>query len=130
MSPVTLKGRSSVIFSASVSSDQAPEDANSIWLLPDSKYFLQCPVTSSHARHTWHHPGGSTSCNSRVEWCPFLIDSMGPQQVGQYTCVSEEVGYRKVLAQYQLKLRNHAAGQLSNLLLCVLLTAVLISTLM
>ncbi|XP_035508231.1 semaphorin-7A-like [Morone saxatilis] len=107
----------------------AAEDMDTIRLPSHSRYFLQCPVSSHHAQYTWEHPGSSTSCSSREQQCLLLIDSMGPEQVGTYRCVSEEMGYSKVLAQYQLQLGNKAAGHSADPLLWVCLLAVLILSL-
>ncbi|XP_070822197.1 semaphorin-7A [Chaetodon trifascialis] len=105
------------------------EDVNSIRLPPNSKYFLQCPVSSLHAQYTWHHLKSSTSCSSREHQCLHLIDSMGPEQVGTYECVSEEMGYSRVLAQYQLQLESRAVGHSSSLLVWVCLVAFLLRSL-
>ncbi|KAM8894683.1 semaphorin-7A [Spinachia spinachia] len=88
----------------------AEEDESSVTLPLKSKYFLHCPVSSHHARYTWSHLESSTSCNWREPQCPFLVDGMGPEQEGTYTCVSEEMGYRRVLARYDLQVRGEAAG--------------------
>lgn len=100
----------------------------SITLPPESKYFLQCPVSSHHAQYTWRHPESNTSCSSTEQQCLLLIDSMGPEQVGTYTCVSEEMGYSRVLAQYQLRLGSRAAGRSSSPLVWLCLMAVLIKS--
>ncbi|XP_076600205.1 semaphorin-7A [Chaetodon auriga] len=105
------------------------EDVNSIRLPSNSKYFLRCPVSSHHAQYTWHHPESSTSCSSREQQCLHLIDSMGPKQVGTHACVSEEMGYRRVLAQYQLQLESRATGHSSSLLVWLCLMAFLIRSL-
>ncbi|KAM9366667.1 semaphorin-7A [Symphorus nematophorus] len=110
-------------------SARADEDADHISLPPQSKYFLQCPVTSRHAQYTWRHPGGSTTCSSREQQCLLLIDSMGHGQEGSYSCVSEEKGYSRVLAHHQLGLRGGAAGHSSSPLVWVCLMAVLIKSL-
>uniref|UniRef100_A0A3Q3L2L8 Semaphorin-7A-like n=1 Tax=Mastacembelus armatus TaxID=205130 RepID=A0A3Q3L2L8_9TELE len=53
---------------------------DSITLPSQSKYFLQCPVSSHHAQYTWHHDKSSTSCSSKEQNCLLLIDNMGPEQ--------------------------------------------------
>ncbi|XP_070762725.1 semaphorin-7A-like [Enoplosus armatus] len=102
------------------------DEAEGITLAPQSKYFLQCPVSSHHAQYTWHHLENSTSCSSREPQCLLLIDSMGPEQVGTYRCVSEERGYSRVLAEYQLQLESRAAHHSSSSLVWVCQMAVLI----
>uniref|UniRef100_UPI0037E70F0F semaphorin-7A-like n=1 Tax=Semicossyphus pulcher TaxID=241346 RepID=UPI0037E70F0F len=101
-------------------------DKGCIPLPSESKYFLQCPVSSLHAEYTWHHPEGSTSCSSKEQQCLLLIDSMGPKQDGNYKCVSEEKGYSKVVAEYRLRLESRAAGHSSSLLVWVCLMAALL----
>ncbi|XP_014891876.1 semaphorin-7A [Poecilia latipinna] len=75
----------------------------------ESSCFLRCPVSSHHAQYTWKTPENSSSCYSRDGQCLLLIDSMTPSQQGVYKCESEEMGYRKVLVQYEL--RCSSAGQ-------------------
>ncbi|XP_031704119.1 semaphorin-7A [Anarrhichthys ocellatus] len=106
----------------------ADEAKGSVTLPPKSKYFLQCPVSSHHAQYTWRHLESDTSCSSREQRCLLLIDSMGPEQAGTYKCVSEEMGYIRVLAQYQLQL-SKAAGRSSSPLVWLCLMAVLIKSL-
>uniref|UniRef100_UPI0037E6FB81 semaphorin-7A-like isoform X1 n=1 Tax=Semicossyphus pulcher TaxID=241346 RepID=UPI0037E6FB81 len=101
-------------------------DKGCIPLHSESKYFLQCSVSSLHAEYTWHHPEGSTSCSSKEQQCLLLIDSMGPKQDGNYKCVSEEKGYSKVVAEYRLRLESRAAGHSSSLLVWVCLMAALL----
>nr|XP_046264851.1 semaphorin-7A-like [Scatophagus argus] len=94
-----------------------------------SRYFLQCPVSSHHAQYTWYHPKNSTSCNPRERQCLLLIDSMGPEQEGEYTCKSEEMGYQRVVAKYELQLRARSAGHSLSPVAWVCLMAVLIKNL-
>ncbi|KAM6949792.1 semaphorin-7A [Lycodopsis pacificus] len=107
----------------------ADEAKGSVTLPPETKYFLQCPVSSHHAQYTWRHLESITSCSSREQLCLHLIDSMGPEQAGTYTCVSEEMGFRRVLAQYQLELKSKAGGRSSSPLVWLCLMAVLIKSL-
>ncbi|XP_059201444.1 semaphorin-7A [Centropristis striata] len=99
---------------------------NIITLCSGSKYFLRCPMLSHHAQYTWQHPKSNTSCSMREKHCDFLIDNMGDEQVGIHKCVSEEMGYRRVLVEVQLKLGNRAAGRSSSPLVWLGLLAVLI----
>ncbi|XP_039992333.1 semaphorin-7A-like [Xiphias gladius] len=107
----------------------ADENVDRITLPSRSRYFLQCPVSSHHAQYTWRHLESSIPCRSKDQECLLLIDSIGPEQVGDYRCVSEELGYSKVLAQYQLQLESRAAGRLSSSLVWVCLMAALIKSL-
>ncbi|XP_034385557.1 semaphorin-7A-like [Cyclopterus lumpus] len=107
----------------------ADEAKGSVTLPPESKHFLRCPVSSHHAQYSWRHLGSNTSCSSREQQCLLLIDSMGPEHVGAYTCVSEEMGHRRVLAQHQLQLEGRAAGRSSSPLIWLCLMAVVIKSL-
>uniref|UniRef100_A0A8C8F3T4 Semaphorin-7A-like n=1 Tax=Oncorhynchus tshawytscha TaxID=74940 RepID=A0A8C8F3T4_ONCTS len=94
-----------------------------------SKYFLHCPTLSSHAEYSWRHHGNTTAtpCISRgsEHQCLLLIESMGPEQQGTYSCVSEERGYHRTLVQYQLQLDSGATGLASHRLPCLGLGLVL-----
>ncbi|XP_041725481.1 semaphorin-7A-like [Coregonus clupeaformis] len=83
-----------------------------------SKYFLHCPTLSSHAEYSWRHHGNTTAtpCISTKseDQCLLLIESMGPEQQGTYSCVSEERGYRRTLVQYQLQLDRGVTGLASH----------------
>ncbi|XP_063335598.1 semaphorin-7A isoform X2 [Pelmatolapia mariae] len=76
-----------------------------------SKYFLQCPVSSRHAQYSWQHDENSTSCSSGKEQCLYLIDSMDSRCKGIYKCISQEMGYSKVLVQYELQVESKAKIQ-------------------
>nr|XP_020472823.1 semaphorin-7A-like [Monopterus albus] len=104
----------------------ADKDVDSITLPSESKYFLQCPMSSHHAQYTWYHHENSISCSLKEHNCLLLINSMGPEQEGIYKCVSEEMGYTKVLAVYRLALSNKTASRSSRPLVWVWLLAVLI----
>ncbi|XP_067451742.1 semaphorin-7A-like [Thunnus thynnus] len=101
---------------------------DSVTIPSESKYFLQCPVTSHHAQYFWQHGEKQVSCSMRDQQCLLLIDSMGPEQVGTYTCKSEEMGYSKDLAQYQLQLGSGSAGRSSSPLVWVCLMVALIKS--
>ncbi|TMS13225.1 Semaphorin-7A [Larimichthys crocea] len=103
------------------------KDVNNIRVASGSRYFLRCPVSSRHAQYTWDQPKGNTSCSSKDQQCVLLIDSMGPEQAGSYRCVSEEMGYSRVLAQYQLE--SKAVGHSSSPLVWVCLMVALINSL-
>ncbi|XP_071753447.2 semaphorin-7A [Centroberyx gerrardi] len=105
------------------------EAAGGITLPLRSKYFLRCPVSSHHAEYTWHHHGNTTACSPTEQQCLLLIDSMGPEQQGTYSCVLEEMGYTRTLAEYQLQLDSSAAGQASSPLAWVCLMAAVIMSL-
>ncbi|XP_039866729.1 semaphorin-7A-like isoform X3 [Simochromis diagramma] len=76
-----------------------------------SKYFLQCPVSSRHAQYSWQHHENSTACSSGKEQCLYLIDNMDNECKGTYKCISQEMGYSKVLVQYELQVENDAKTQ-------------------
>ncbi|XP_068429669.1 semaphorin-7A [Clinocottus analis] len=128
-SPVSTAQFPDNVFQGSTATHAAAATGR-ITLPPNSKYFLRCPVSSHHARYTWRHlERNHTSCNSREQQCLLLIDSMGPEQAGAYTCVSEEMGYSRVVAQYQLQLEGGAAGRSSSPLIWLCLMALLIKSL-
>ncbi|XP_011607865.2 semaphorin-7A [Takifugu rubripes] len=99
------------------------EDGDVVEVCPNCKHFLRCPMRSHHAQYVWQHPGGTVLCNSRDEHCVFLINSMAAQLEGNYSCISTEAGYIKVIKQYQIKLKNRGAGHSWSPLLWILLTA-------
>ncbi|XP_041830122.1 semaphorin-7A-like [Melanotaenia boesemani] len=101
------------------------KDPQSEMVDPQVKHFLRCPMSSHHAQYTWQGPKSSTSCSSSEEQCLLLIDSMGPDQVGLYRCVSEEGDYSKDVVQYQLQLRSTAVGRTVSPAVWVCLIAVL-----
>ncbi|XP_024151947.2 semaphorin-7A [Oryzias melastigma] len=83
---------------------------NSPIVLPSgSRYFLRCPVSSLHAEYVWKTPSSSKSCSPKEDGCLLLIESMSSLQDGGYECTSEEKGYKKVVARYQL--RSTAPGR-------------------
>ncbi|XP_055774300.1 semaphorin-7A-like isoform X1 [Salvelinus fontinalis] len=99
-----------------------------------SKYFLNCPTLSSHAEYSWRHHGNTTAtpCISTgsEHQCLLLIESMGPEQQGTYSCVSEERGYHRTLVQYQLQLDSGATGLASPRFGCLGLVLTLVLTLL
>ncbi|XP_029282393.1 semaphorin-7A [Cottoperca gobio] len=107
----------------------ADEAMGIITLPPHSEYFLQCPVSSRHAQYTWRHLESNTSCSPTEQLGLHLIVSMSPEQEGTYTCVSEEMGYSRVRAQYQLQLESRAAGRTARPPVLLCLMAVLLKTL-
>ncbi|XP_023285409.1 semaphorin-7A-like [Seriola lalandi dorsalis] len=115
----------------STTNTHADKNGESITVPSQSKYFLQCPVLSHHAKYSWVHVNGnsSKSCKSKDHECLLLINSMSLEQVGTYKCVSEELGYRKDLAVYDLQMGSRAVGQLSSPLVWVCLIAALIKSL-
>ncbi|XP_014030827.1 semaphorin-7A [Salmo salar] len=108
--------------------------ADGIRIHLSSKYFLNCPTFSSHAEYSWRHHGNTTatpciSTGSEYQ-CLLLIESMGPEQQGTYSCVSEERGYHRTLVQYQLQLDSGATGLASPRLACLGLVLTLVLTLL
>ncbi|XP_069546447.1 semaphorin-7A-like [Brachyistius frenatus] len=90
-----------------------------------SQISIFCPVSSRHAQYTWNGGGSSTACSSLEERCLLLIDSMSPEKEGAYECVSEEEGYKKIMARYQVKMGNGAAGRQIHLTVwvCLVITS-------
>ncbi|XP_071257702.1 semaphorin-7A-like isoform X2 [Salvelinus alpinus] len=108
--------------------------ADGIRIPQSSKYFLNCPTLSSHAEYSWRHHGNTTAtpCISTgsEHQCLLLIESMGPEQQGTYSCVSEERGYHRTLVQYQLQLDSGATGLASPRFGCLGLVLTLVLTLL
>lgn len=100
-----------------------PQEVASISVLPNSSFFLRCPVTSHHAQYVWWHPEGPTTCSSREEHCLLLMDYMTSWREGNYICESTEEGYVKVIRRYHLKLQNQGPGRSHSPLLWTLLVA-------
>ncbi|KAM6979600.1 uncharacterized protein FYW47_018753 [Aplochiton taeniatus] len=115
------------------SSPEIPTDTvdNTIRVPLSSKYYLRCPTKSNHAEYSWHHPGrtNSTPCVHKESQCLLLIESMSPEQEGTYSCVSEERGYRRTLAQYQLQVGSEAVQLTSFTLTWVCQIFILVQTL-
>ncbi|XP_030614097.1 semaphorin-7A-like isoform X2 [Archocentrus centrarchus] len=104
-------------------------DKNAVTVRLHSKHFLRCPMLSHHAQYTWWHLENSTSCILKGNECLYLIDSVNGEHEGIHECISEEKGYRKVVAKYQLQLENKAAGGQSKPMIWVGLMVVLIMSL-
>ncbi|KAM7406482.1 hypothetical protein PAMP_000856 [Pampus punctatissimus] len=103
-------------------------DKDMITLPSKSKYFLQCPITSHHAQYTWHHNKTPSSCSWKDQTCLHMIDSMGVEHEGTYTCKSEEMGFSKVVVQFQLQLAMAPSGRSSSPLVLVCLMVALIKS--
>ncbi|XP_068171926.1 semaphorin-7A-like [Antennarius striatus] len=111
---------------ASYTNEQPNNDVVTVEVPTHSSYFLQCPISSHHAKYTWYHNEIPTQCSSRDHQCLLLINGMGPEQVGNYTCVSKEMGYSRVLANYQLQLKSRAPGLSPSPLVWVSIIVILI----
>ncbi|KAJ7986075.1 hypothetical protein DPEC_G00347040 [Dallia pectoralis] len=87
-----------------------------------SPYVLQCPTLSNHAEISWRHSGNNTPTPcAHIEAehkCILLIESMSPEQEGEYSCMSEERGYRTTLAMFSVKLGSGATGLASFYTVC------------
>ncbi|XP_053172768.1 semaphorin-7A [Scomber japonicus] len=113
-------------FKGSGSSEDSTMDR--IKVPSESKYFLQCQVTSHHAQYIWLHDGKPVSCSMTDQQCLLLIDSMGPEKVGSYKCESEEMGHKIVLAQYRVEMGSGSGIRSSGPLVLVCLVVTLIKT--
>ncbi|XP_064192139.1 semaphorin-7A-like isoform X2 [Anguilla rostrata] len=98
---------------------ESDADCPTLDVPPESKYFLRCPMFSSHAQYHWLHNGVSRECQVAEGSCLLLIERMTPDLGGCYECVSVERGYRKTLARHQLESR--APGPTPSLLALVCL---------
>ncbi|XP_048113591.1 semaphorin-7A [Alosa alosa] len=69
----------------------------------DFPFYLSCPIDSHHATYTWEHEGRhSSACQQAGSNCLHLIPAMGAENYGNYTCVSRERDYTRVVKKYQL----------------------------
>lgn len=91
-----------------------------------SPYFFECPVSSLHAQYSWYHESSPVACSGAQQQCLLLLSSVQPEQEGTYTCASEELGYSRVWAQYQLTVEDRAEGYSPGLVLWVCLIAALL----
>uniref|UniRef100_A0A8D3CD99 Sema domain-containing protein n=1 Tax=Scophthalmus maximus TaxID=52904 RepID=A0A8D3CD99_SCOMX len=107
---------------------RADDSVDNVILPSKSKYIFLCPVLSNHAQHSWRHLDRSRPCWSKDQWCLLHIDGMSPEHEGPYMCVSEELGFTKVLARYNLRLEGRAAGRSPSPLVWVCLVAALITS--
>ncbi|KAM9376319.1 semaphorin-7A [Pholidichthys leucotaenia] len=64
--------------------------------------YLSCPIDSYHASYTWEHGGRSSPCSQMLSNCVYLIPSVAPENYGNYSCVSTEKDYTKVVIKYKL----------------------------
>ncbi|XP_020797104.2 semaphorin-7A isoform X2 [Boleophthalmus pectinirostris] len=108
--------------------DESKDDVGQILISLGSRYFFECPVSSLHANYTWYHNDRPTtvSCSRDEHQCLLLIPSVGPEHLGSYTCVSEEQGYRRKLAQHQLTVKDSSKGFTPGSLLWVTLIVTLL----
>ncbi|XP_036391475.1 semaphorin-7A-like [Megalops cyprinoides] len=68
-----------------------------------ARFFLQCPMLSSHAQYRWHHQEHQRECLPAEGQCLLLIEEMSPELEGNYSCVASERGYVWTLIQYELQ---------------------------
>ncbi|KAG5848830.1 hypothetical protein ANANG_G00103590 [Anguilla anguilla] len=99
---------------------ESDADCPTLDVPPESKYFLRCPMFSSHAQYHWLHNGASRECQVAEGSCLLLIDRMTPELGGCYECVSVERGYRKTLACHQLESRAPGPTPYLLALVCLL----------
>lgn len=103
------------------------DDTKSLITVPrGSRFFLECPVSSLHAQYSWYHDNSPMPCSGAQEQCLLLMASTQPEQQGTYTCECEEQGYRRQLAQYELRVEDGAQGYCPGLVLWIGLTAALL----
>lgn len=69
---------------------------------PGVPFYLSCPIDSYHAVYTWDHGGQSSPCLQMLSNCLLLIPVMAKESYGNYTCVSKEKDYTKVVKHYHI----------------------------
>ncbi|KAF5902552.1 semaphorin-7A-like isoform X2 [Clarias magur] len=65
-------------------------------------FYLSCPIDSHHATYSWEHRDGSESCQKTKSDCLYLIPAITTHDYGNYSCVSRERNYNKIVKLYQL----------------------------
>ncbi|KAG9341923.1 hypothetical protein JZ751_018240 [Albula glossodonta] len=95
---------------------------------PSAKFFLQCPMLSSHALYSWHHKGRLIECLIVERQCLLLIENMSTELQGNYSCVASEGGYERTQVQYELRTEGKARRLASSLsiFMCLLVTQTLL----
>ncbi|NP_001315437.1 semaphorin-7A isoform 1 precursor [Danio rerio] len=68
----------------------------------DVPFYLSCPVDSHHASYRWEHGGKSNPCQQTQSEYLLLIPAMTAENYGNYSCVSQERDYIKVVREYEL----------------------------
>lgn len=68
----------------------------------DVPFYLSCPVDSHHASYRWEHWGKSNPCQQTQSEYLLLIPAMTTDNYGNYSCVSQERDYIKVVREYEL----------------------------
>lgn len=82
----------------------SPKISGTVHSVPEGvPFYLSCPIESYHAKYTWKHGSHERPCLQMVSNCLHLIPSMGPENYGEYECVSTEKDYSKTLKKYHLK---------------------------
>ncbi|XP_017160916.1 semaphorin-7A isoform X1 [Poecilia reticulata] len=83
---------------------RSPESSGTVHSVPEGvPFYLSCPIESYHAKYTWKHGSHDRPCLQMLSNCLHLIPSMGPENYGEYECVSTEKEYNKSLKKYLLK---------------------------
>ncbi|XP_053333807.1 semaphorin-7A [Clarias gariepinus] len=65
-------------------------------------FYLSCPIDSHHATYSWEHRDESKSCQKTKSDCLYLIPAINTHDYGNYSCVSRERNYKKIVKVYQL----------------------------
>ncbi|XP_050990511.1 semaphorin-7A isoform X2 [Labeo rohita] len=94
-----------------------------VQVLPSSKHFLHCKITSHHATYHWKHGETHEECVHSKQDCLYLIDSMNKTHEGTYECMSSEDGYNRMVVRYELSMSRSDALSLTPALLLLLTTS-------
>ncbi|XP_054877045.1 semaphorin-7A [Poeciliopsis prolifica] len=82
----------------------SPKISGTVHSVPEGvPFYLSCPIESYHAKYTWKHGSNNRPCLQMLSNCLHLIPSMGPENYGEYECISTEKDYNKTLKKYHLK---------------------------
>lgn len=66
-------------------------------------YYLSCPIESHHATYVWEHRNFHSPCQQTQSICLHLIPVISADSYGEYTCMSRERDYTKVVQKYNLR---------------------------
>ncbi|RXN15500.1 semaphorin-7A-like protein [Labeo rohita] len=94
-----------------------------VQVLPSSKHFLHCKITSHHATYHWKHGETHEECVHSKQDCLYLIESMNKTHEGTYECMSSEDGYNRMVVRYELSMSRSDALSLTPALLLLLTTS-------
>nr|XP_015198946.1 PREDICTED: semaphorin-7A-like [Lepisosteus oculatus] len=67
-----------------------------------TRSYMSCQVQSRNAKYVWRHKENETECQVSNGECLYLIRNVAEENLGEYSCISQENGYEQQVAQYLL----------------------------